>query len=151
MTGTFTLLMNHELSSSQGVIRAHGARGAFVSKWTIRTSDLTVLHGEDLIQTLHTWNDGTAEWEVSNTDAFPARINRLCSADLPPVSAFFNPASGNGYDGRLFMDGEEGGTTGRPFGHVVATGDSFELTPWLGNMSFENVVAHPPGATPRSA
>jgi secreted PhoX family phosphatase len=26
---------------------------------------------------------------------------------------------------------------------VVATGDSYELTPWLGNMSFENVVAHP--------
>src|SRR6266511_1696414 len=31
----------------------------------------------------------------------------------------------------------------RTFGHVVATGESFELTPWLGNMSFENVVAHP--------
>jgi hypothetical protein len=41
------------------------------------------------------------------------------------------------------MDGEEGGTTGRPFGHVVATGDSYELTPWLGNMSYENIVANP--------
>jgi hypothetical protein len=139
--GTFTVLMNHELPSSAGVVRAHGARGAFVSKWTIRTSDLTVLHGEDLIRRLHTWNG--LDWEISNTDAFPARINRLCSADLPPVSAFYNAASGNGYDGRLFMDGEEGGTTGRPFGHVVSTGDSYELTPWLGNMSFENVVAHP--------
>ena len=141
--GTFTVLMNHELSSTAGEIRAHGARGAFVSKWTIRTSDLTVLHGEDLIQSLHTWNSATSDWQVSDTDASPARTNRLCSADLPPVSAFFNPASGNGYDGRLFMNGEEGGTTGRPFGQVVATGDSFELTPWLGNMSFENVVAHP--------
>src|ERR671919_1766405 len=54
--GTFTLLMNHELSSTAGVIRAHGARGAFVSKWTISSSDLEVLHGEDLIQSLHTWN-----------------------------------------------------------------------------------------------
>jgi Alkaline phosphatase PhoX len=145
--GTFTVLMNHELSSSAGEVRAHGARGAFVSKWTIRQSDLTVLEGEDLIQTLYTWNPalngGAGDWQVSNTDAAPARINRLCSADLPPVSAFYNPTSGNGYDGRLFMDGEEGGTGGRPFGHVVATGESFELTPWLGNMSFENVVAHP--------
>jgi hypothetical protein len=48
-----------------------------------------------------------------------------------------------GYNGRIFTDGEEGGTTGRPFGHVVDTGDSFELSPWLGNMSFENVVARP--------
>ncbi len=138
--GTFTLLMNHELGSSQGVIRAHGARGAFVSRWTIEKDSLRVLHGEDLIQTLHTWNG--ADWQVSNTDAAPARLNRLCSADLPAPSAFYNPASGNGYDGRLFMDGEEGGTTGRPWGHVVATGDSWELTPWLGNMSYENVVAN---------
>ena len=80
---------------------------------------------------------------MATGDAAPNRINRLCSADLPPVSAFFNAASGNGYPGRLFMDGEEGGTGGRPLGHVVSSGDSYELTPWLGNMSFENVVAHP--------
>jgi hypothetical protein len=145
--GTFTVLMNHELANTAGIVRAHGAVGAFVSKWTIRTSDLTVLRGEDLIQTLNTWNPtlngGAGGWQVSNTNAAPTRLNRLCSADLAPVSAFFNPASGNGYDGRIFADGEEGGTAGRPFGHVVATGESFELTPWLGNMSFENVVAHP--------
>jgi hypothetical protein len=141
--GTFTVLMNHELPAAAGIVRAHGARGAFVSKWTIRSSDLTVLHGQDLIQALHTWNPTTSTWDVSNSDAAPARINRLCSADLAPVSAFYNAATGNGYNGRIFADGEEGGTAGRPFGHVVATGDSFELTPWLGNMSFENVVAHP--------
>src|SRR6266545_762679 len=139
--GTFTLFMNHELGSSQGEIRAHGARGAFVSKWTIEKDSLRVLQGEDLIKKLYTWSG--AGWQVSNTDAAPARLNRLCSADLAPVSAFYNPASGNGYEGRLFLDGEEGGTTGRPWGHVVATGESYELTPWLGNMSFENVVARP--------
>ena len=141
--GTFTVLMNHELGNTAGIVRAHGARGAFVSTWTIRKSDLTVLHGEDLIQTLHTWNGAAGDWQVSDTDAAPARLNRLCSADLPAISAFYNPATGKGYDGRIFADGEEGGTTGRPFGHVVATGDSYELTPWLGNMSFENVVANP--------
>jgi Bacterial protein of unknown function (DUF839) len=145
--GTFTVLMNHELSSSQGVVRAHGASGAFVSKWTIRKDDLTVLNGEDLIKTLNVWdptlNGGAGDWKIANTDAAPARLNRLCSADLAPVSAFFNPASGNGYNGRIFTDGEEGGTAGRPFGHVVATGQSYELSPWVGNMSFENVVANP--------
>src|ERR1700752_2552002 len=33
--GTFTLVMNHELGSGAGVNRAHGAKGAFVSKWII--------------------------------------------------------------------------------------------------------------------
>jgi hypothetical protein len=145
--GTFTVLMNHELGSSVGVVRAHGARGAFVSKWTIRKDDLTVLHGEDLIQNLHTWNPalngGAGDWEISNTDAAPARLNRLCSADLADVSAFYNAATGNGYNGRLFLDGEEGSTAGRPFAHVVATGDSYELTPWLGSMSYENLLARP--------
>jgi Bacterial protein of unknown function (DUF839) len=145
--GTFTLLMNHELGSSSGVVRAHGAAGAFVSKWTIRKDDLTVLEGEDLIKRLNTWdpalNGGAGDWRVSNADVAPARLNRFCSGDLAPVSAFYNAASRNGYNGRIFTTGEEGGTTGRPFGHVVATGDSYELTPWLGSMSFENVVAHP--------
>jgi hypothetical protein len=138
--GTFTVLMNHELTNTQGVVRAHGARGAFVSRWTIRQDDLAVVEAEDQIKTLNTWNGTT--WVVSNTDAEPARINRLCSADLAPVSSFFNADTGKGYDGRLFLDGEEGGTAGRPFGHVVATGQSYELTPWLGNMSYENVVAN---------
>src|SRR5215216_5798823 len=50
--GTFTVLMNHELGGTAGIIRGHGAKGAFVSKWTINKKDLTVLHGEDLIQTV---------------------------------------------------------------------------------------------------
>ena len=139
--GTFTLLMNHELGSTQGIVRAHGARGSFVSKWTIEKGSLRVLHGEDLIEDLWVWNGST--WQVSSNDGAPTRLNRLCSADLPPVSAFYNAATGNGFDGLLYMNGEEGGTQGRPFGHVVDTGQTFELTPWLGNLSFENVVAHP--------
>jgi hypothetical protein len=33
--GTFTLLMNHEIASSLGAVRGHGAKGAFISKWII--------------------------------------------------------------------------------------------------------------------
>ena len=139
--GTFTVLMNHELGSTAGIVRAHGARGSFVSRWTIQTGSLRVLNGQDQIQMLYVWNGST--WVVATGDGGTTRLNRLCSADLPPVSAFYNAASGNGYNGRLFTNGEEGGTSGRSFGHVVATGDSYELTPWLGNLSYENVVAHP--------
>ena len=49
--GTITVLMNHELVATSGMVRAHGGKGAFVSKWQIRKSDLKVLNGEDLIKT----------------------------------------------------------------------------------------------------
>jgi hypothetical protein len=60
--GTFTLLMNHEIASNLGVPRAHGAKGAFVSKWIIRKDDLAVIHGSDLIQNVATWNTAAVTW-----------------------------------------------------------------------------------------
>src|SRR6266511_2102281 len=50
------------LGSSQGEIRAHGARGAFLSKWTIEKGSLRVLQGEDLIKKLYTWSGAT--WQL---------------------------------------------------------------------------------------
>jgi len=54
--GTFTLLMNHELLSSEGVVRAHGSIGAFISEWLIRKSNLKVVKGADLIKNVKLWN-----------------------------------------------------------------------------------------------
>jgi len=135
--GTFTLLANHELNIGEGVIRAHGATGAFVSKWIIRKSDLTVLHGEDLIQHVATWNAGG----YYNAPASGVLLGRLCSADLAPISAFFDDNSGLGYNDRLFLDGEEVGAEGRTFAHTLGS-TSYEL-PHLGKFSTENTVAHP--------
>jgi hypothetical protein len=133
--GTFTLLMNHELTPAQGAVRAHGAAGAFISKWVIKKSTLAVLSGADLIQTVYLF-DGT-RYQATPAVAF----NRFCSADLPAAGAFFNPATGNGYDGRIFMNGEET-AGGRAFGHVVETGDSYQLADF-GAASWENVLANP--------
>jgi hypothetical protein len=136
--GTFTVLMNHELAQTVGTVRAHGARGAFVSKWTIDTDTLQVLHGEDLIQQVATWNVAT---QAYNPPAKGVTIGRLCSADLPAQSALYNAATGKGYNGRLFMDGEEVGSEGRAFAHGL-DGTSWEL-PALGKFSWENAVANP--------
>jgi len=54
--GTFTLLMNHELSSGSGAVRAHGANGAFISRYIIDKATLEVLSGSDLIQRVFAWN-----------------------------------------------------------------------------------------------
>ncbi len=132
--GTFTLLMNHELGNSQGVMREHGAIGSFISKWIIEKSDLSVVSGADLIENMNLWTGGS--YVPSNY-----AINRMCSADLPEISAFYNAQSGLGYNDRLFMNGEEAGTEGKAFAHLM-NGTSYEL-PHLGKFSFESSVAHP--------
>ena len=138
--GTFTLLMNHELGNTSGIARAHGSKGAFVSKWVINKSDLTVQSGSDLIQTVNTWNT-TSNSFVTGTTAF----NRFCSADLPSVPALYNAATGLGTMERIFLTGEESGAEGRAFGHIATgatAGVTYEL-PYLGKFSWENVVASP--------
>jgi hypothetical protein len=135
--GTFTLLMNHELASGTGVVRSHGARAAFVSKWTIRKDDLSVVEGDDLIKQVATWNTATSSYNAPRTGV---TLRDLCSATLPPVSALYNAATGNGYNGRIFMDGEEVNNGGRAFGHLL-DGTSYEL-PALGKAGWENQVAH---------
>jgi hypothetical protein len=139
--GTFTLLANQEIGTTSsgvplGVERAHGAAGAFVSKWTIDKKTLEVQAGSDLIQNIATWNGSSY-----NAPAKGIALSRLCSADLPAYTAFFNPKTGKGFDGRLFLSGEESGNEGRPFAHGL-DGTSWELG-YLGNQSFENLVANP--------
>lgn len=137
---TFTLLMNHELSGASGSVRAHGRKGAFVSRWTIDRKTLEVLRGEDHTPSadkVFLWDGpsgsytrGTTVWE------------RLCSADLAAQSAFFYAGRGTG--DRIYLTGEEV-DEGRAWGRIVTgphTGEAWQL-PRLGRMPFENAVASP--------
>ena len=134
-----TVFLNHELGGSAGVVRAHGSTGAFVSQWTIHLNSLQVKWGEDLIRDVYVW-DGSGFAQAPGVT-----FNRFCSGDLPPLTGFYDAASGKGFNGLIYMNGEEAGAEGRAFGHVV-TGDekgtSYEL-PYLGKFSWENSVAHP--------
>jgi hypothetical protein len=134
--GTFTVLMNHELGATAGITRDHGVKGAFVSRWVIDKETHAVLHGEDLMKSTYVW-DVTSGSYVPITSG----LARLCSADLPGPNAFYNSVTGLGYNGRIFMDGEENGAPGRAFAHFL-DGNSYEL-PRLGKMSWENSVANP--------
>jgi hypothetical protein len=135
--GTFTVLMNHELGAAAGAVHAHGARGAFVSKWTIRKEDFAVVAGEDLIRQVATWNTSTSSYDAPATGIV---LRRLCSATLPLPSALYNAETGNGFDGRIFMNGEEIDNAGRAFGHLL-DGTTYEL-PALGKAGWENQVAN---------
>jgi hypothetical protein len=142
--GTFTVLMNHEIGNTAGVVRAHGSKGAFVSKWILSKSNLSVISGSDLIKTVKLWN-GSSYNTYNAANPMAAGMSRFCSADLPAVSAFYNAATGKGTTERIFMNGEESGNEGRGFAHIATgpnAGTSYEL-PYLGKFSYENAVANP--------
>lgn len=143
--GTFTLLMNHELGNTSGAVRAHGSIGAFVSKWIINKTSLAVISGSDLMQNVNLWNGSAYTMFNATNPSTLARFGRLCSADLPAATAFYNSFSGKGTQERIFMDGEENGNEGRGMAHLVTgpnSGTSYEL-PYLGKFSWENSVANP--------
>jgi hypothetical protein len=79
--------MNHELRETVGVVRAHGAIGAIVSKWTVEKKTLRVLRGEDLIQYVASWNPAVGAYNPLSKGVV---LGRLCSADLAPLSAFLH-------------------------------------------------------------
>ena len=102
--------------------------------------------GHDLIQHVFTY-DATTQSYVDHSASLGngEALSRMCSADLADQSAFYNSATGLGYDGgRLFLTGEESGVEGRAFAHIASgaqAGNSYELA-WLGNLAYENVVAN---------
>jgi len=138
--GTVTVLVNHEITSSQGIVRAHGLAGSFVSKLIVDAATLQVKTMTDLATQLFDWDTAGGTYKVAT-----AALSRLCSADLPDITAFYNAASGKGTQDRIYMNGEESGVEGRPLGWIVTgadAGKAYEL-PRFGNMGFENLVARP--------
>lgn len=138
--GTFTVLVNHEYGATAGLVRDHGAIGAYIDRLVIDRATLAVVSGDDAIQTLKLWNDTTDSY-FTGTTAFA----RFCSGDLADVSAYYNPASGLGTQIRIYTTGEESGLEGRAVATIVSganLGTAYEL-PFLGNMAYENLTANP--------
>jgi len=138
--GNLSIYMNHEIGKDQGKNRKHFGRGAFVSHWTLDIASMKIIDGEDLIKQVKLWLPDDKKHVNSPAYSF----NRLCSADLPPLSALYDAPSGKGFNGRLFMNGEEDREGGRAFAHVVTgeqKGISYEL-PYLGKFAWENAVAN---------
>jgi hypothetical protein len=156
----FTLLMNHELGVTEGVMRAHGQLGAFVSRWEIDPRTLEVEKGSDLIAPgIRYWNYVTQRYEdtpspagdnprtfgteqpnVTQDDfvAQRAALGRLCSATLTGPGQLYNARTGRGYGGQIYFANEETGIEGRAFG-ALEDGRTKQL-PRLGLFSYENVV-----------
>jgi len=158
--GTMTVLANHEIGNDfttgvlKGAVRAHGAAGGFVSKWVINTSTWQVVSGGDFVTSRLNqmmWNGTT--W-AAPTAAYA--YLRPCSADLPKLSAFWDSTTSTGYNGLIFLNGEETGAEGKAFA-FIATGDPTEVgkayeLPHHGKYSYENLLARSNyGSTPGAA
>ena len=138
--GTITVLVNHEYGTTAGLVRDHGSIGAYIDRIVIDKATLAVISSNDLIQSVALWDDAANNYVLGTTS-----FNRFCSADLPATSALFNAATGLGSTATIFLTGEEAGPTGRAFATIISgagEGTAYEL-PFLGNLSFENVVANP--------
>lgn len=143
--GTMTVLMNHELRQTDGLVRDHGQTGAFISQLTIDTGTLAVTAADDLIQDVFFYDRAQNLFVEDVPYLGTAQIGRLCSADLPEISAFYDASTGLGTQDRIFLSGEEIGAEGRVFAHVATgaeAGNSYEL-PHLGRFSWENALANP--------
>lgn len=101
--GTVTVLVCHEINTTLGAIRKHGGRGTFITEMIVDKNTLEVLSASDLMEQVIEAN-GTVRSVASGN---PVSLGRFCSADLPAVSAFYNPATGLGTQERVFMCGEE--------------------------------------------
>jgi hypothetical protein len=135
--GTFTLLSNFEIPSGAGQVRGYGQIGSFVGKFTIDKTTLAVPSGSDLVTS-------AANADYSGGASGP--FLRFCSADLSGPNQLYNAASvsgsnpnGNGYNGKLFFQGEENGPNGRGVAHDPVAG-TLKVLPALGQSSFENIV-----------
>jgi len=147
--GTATILINHEIGGTAGIVRAHGAIGSFVTKLTVNTSTLAVTAMTDLAQQVYVWDGNASTWTLTTSGgtglAGTGALTRLCSGDLADVSAFFNVNTGRGTTDRIYLTGEESGAEGRPFAWIATGADAgraLELSRF-GNLSFENMVARP--------
>ena len=136
--GSFTVLIAHEWGATAGAgnVHDHGAIGSYVSKWTINKSTLAVTAGDDLIQSVQNYSGGAFSAATANAFA------RFCSADLPKTSALYNAVSGKGYNGNIFLTGEETGNEGRVYGIETSSGTAYQLA-HMGRFSWENALANP--------
>jgi hypothetical protein len=149
--GSFGLVMNHELPNTAGKVRAHGQKGAFVSKWSIDRRTHAVTAGSDLIQPgVRYWDYRNRAYTASSTpllgltnpdgsfNTFSPAFARFCAGTLMAPGLLSNRRSGRGTESQLYFANEENGDEGRVFG-VTLDGQAQQL-PRLGLFSAENAV-----------
>jgi hypothetical protein len=136
------LYSNHELTDTEGIVRRHGQKGSFVSRWVIDPATLRFKEGSDLISPgVQFWDYPSGAYVTSgarfaDSAAQDLTFGRFCSNTLSDPGQFYNASTMNGYKGQLLLTNEEDTDNGRSFA-ITKDGDATAL-PRLGLFSWEN-------------
>lgn len=154
--GMLKLLTNHEWSVTNAIAAgrttaAGAASGSFISEshYNIETGEVEKMRDfisdivwYDYFMGLHGSTpgapDGAAAKDAYQTETHSRLINRFCSAALAPAGLFYDKASGLGYQGAVFLAGEEGSDESRAFAANM-DGQLVQI-PRFGLAAWENLV-----------
>jgi hypothetical protein len=153
-SGKLTLLSVFEHSTSAAKSRESlvAPWGASITQFTISPRLKYVSSADNnFIKKINYWNYKESKWTSSPVASGPSDapagtfgwgINRFCSANLAPAGTFAFTDNGKklGYDGALFLTGEEAGDASRGFVFdMEGTGYQF---PGIGMASWENLLTN---------
>ena len=153
------IITNHEWSNANAVAQNRGSVGnltsaSYISEMHYDLTSKKIVAGKDFMQYID-WFDYTAldyTYEptapkgAAGVDQYGAgnhgrSLNRFCSSTLAPAGTFFDKKSGFGYEGAVYLTGEEGGDESRGFA-FNQDGDGAQI-PRFGLASWENFVPAP--------
>ena len=147
--GGISLLSVHEVSTTAPLaLKSKSATapwGTSITKFTVSKNTKAVTNVQNFIQKVNFYNYTTAKYQETPAGSAPAGatagyfdwgISRFCSATYAPAGTFIH--NGVGYDGGLFLSGEETGDESRAFA-FDEDGTGYQL-PRMGMMSFENII-----------
>jgi hypothetical protein len=147
--GGISLLSVHEVSTTAPLaLKSKSATapwGTSITKFTVSKNTKAVTRVENFMQKVNFYNYTTGKYQETPAGSAPAGatagyfdwgISRFCSATYAPAGTFIH--NGVGYDGGLFLSGEETGDESRAFA-FDEDGTGYQL-PRMGMMSFENII-----------
>ena len=153
------ILTNHEWSNANSIAAARPSVGgltsaSYVSEMHYDLTSKKIVAGKDFMQymdwfdynTLEHTYEPTAPKGAAGVDSYGSlnhgrALNRFCSATLAPAGTFFDKKSGFGYEGAVYLTGEEGGDESRGFA-FNQDGDGAQI-PRFGLSAWETFVPAP--------
>ena len=147
--GGISLLSVHEVSTTNAfALKGKSSTapwGTSITKFTVSKNTKAVTSVQNFMQKVNFYNYTTGKYQETPAGAAPVGatagffdwgISRFCSATYAAAGTFIH--NGVGYEGGLFLSGEETGDESRGFA-FDEDGTGYQL-PRMGMMSFENIM-----------
>jgi len=153
------IITNHEWSNANKIAAARASTGdltsaSYISEMHYDLTSKSVVAGKDFMQYMDWFDYQSLEYTFEPTAPKGAAVedqygstnhsrslNRFCSSTLAPAGTFFDKKSGFGYEGAVYLTGEEGGDESRGFA-FNQDGDGAQI-PRFGLAAWETFVPAP--------